>query len=122
MSVVLRSGFLEDPGVDGIVLPVSSGEPATVVAGADAADRLGVNVVELLARHGIKGECGEIFAVPLPLDAPRMLYLAGVGGGTAGEWRRTGAAVARPEAVGPDAPTATARYDVEAGITTMPLS
>ena len=92
---MLRSGFLEDPGVDGIVLPVSSGEPATVVAGADAADRLGVNVVELLARHGIKGECGEIFAVPLPLDAPRMLYLAGVGGGTAGEWRRTGAAVAK---------------------------
>jgi leucyl aminopeptidase len=91
------------PELDAVVAPLAAGD-GDGLGGAGLARRLAilgvpaeVDVEDLLRRHKFTGEPAEIFAVPLPSAAPRLLVVAGVGDGNGDPtaWRRAGAAAAR---------------------------
>lgn len=89
-------------GVDVIALPVLAGEDAPLLG--PGADELGalldVDLFEVLETQQGRGKAGEVVTLPVPLGAPenadlRQVLLIGVGEGTADDFRRAGAALAR---------------------------
>jgi leucyl aminopeptidase len=90
------------PAADLLAIPISLISPET--GGGRADDRhaaelielLPVNVSELLAYHGAKGNPGEIISTPVQLAAGvAEVLLFGTGDGSAAVLRRVGAALAR---------------------------
>ncbi|MGH3389812.1 MAG: leucyl aminopeptidase [Actinomadura sp.] len=95
-------------GADVLAVPVRPGPEVATEDLADLVDLLPVDPAELLAFHGVKGEPGEIVAVPIRLEVPAEpgtgderrgrvgeLLLYGVGDATPASLRGAAAAVTR---------------------------
>ncbi|WP_045876333.1 M17 family metallopeptidase [Pseudofrankia sp. DC12] len=81
-----------DQGDSPAVSAVGLVSPAAAGACAD----LGLDLDALLTAHKVGGGAGSVLVVPLArAEAPTKLLLVGAGGGSVGEWRTAGAALAR---------------------------
>lgn len=83
---------------DAVAVPASPGKSGPVLgAGAsDMAERTGLDIAEVLAKEGAKGETGEVVCVPVPAEEGLVQGLVvGVGDGSSLAYRRAGAALAR---------------------------
>ena len=85
------------------VLPAERRDDDGLVLGPDAADladRLGIDLLAVLALSRATGEAGEVTTVPVPLGGPdnaalRRVLMVGVGEQRPEDFRRAGAALAR---------------------------
>ena len=92
-------------GADVVALPVlpgpEPGDPVLLGPGADdAAERLGVDLLEVAELHGMTGATGEVATLPVPSGTAanpdlRLVLLVGVGAAAPVDVRRAGAALAR---------------------------
>ena len=95
----LGGGALTDVlGADAFAVAVDQREdgPGAAEEAVGAADALGVDLADALARHKVTGEVG-VLTLPLGGDgpAPSALHLVGIGDASATALRRAGAALAR---------------------------
>jgi leucyl aminopeptidase len=88
-----------------LAVPVAAGEanaeratPQPRCGAAEAAADFGADVASLAEVHSVSGKAGELLAVPAPAHSsglPGRLVLIGLGGGSAVELRKAGAALAK---------------------------
>jgi leucyl aminopeptidase len=84
-------------GVEVLALPFTVADDAPVLGAgaAEAARAIGLDLAGVLTSRRVKGQGGEVVAVPVGGADLRLLLLVGLGEETVTDYRRAGAAVAR---------------------------
>ncbi len=102
-AMTLVTGDLADSAADQVAVPMRAGDDGAVLDSAAAAigASYNIHIRDYLARAGgngeVKGQPGEIVAIPVPRgpDGPAALLVFGSGDGTPAALRKAGAALAR---------------------------